>query len=159
MEIGAYLGRSTSYIASAVARRQNVNFYTVDTWQNQGMSEGERDTYGEFCANVQPWKDYIQTFRGFSWEVVKQWNRPIDLLWIDADHSYVAARRDVLDWVPFLKVKGWLCLDDYATAAGIAQVVRDVLLPICSSRRLVGKMWAARLARPLDRGGHPALRR
>jgi predicted O-methyltransferase YrrM len=38
----------------------------------------------------------------FSFDAVKQWNRPIDLLFIDGDHTENGVRRDWNDWNQFV---------------------------------------------------------
>src|SRR5207249_10783004 len=43
LEVGSYLGASSSIIGSAV-RRRNGQLHCVDTWQNQAMDEPERET-------------------------------------------------------------------------------------------------------------------
>lgn len=51
VEIGSYIGGSSSFLASA-AKEKNGVLYCVDTWENEGMSEGMRDTYDEFFLNT-----------------------------------------------------------------------------------------------------------
>jgi predicted O-methyltransferase YrrM len=107
VEIGAYLGSSTAYIASALGergKRGDIAFYTIDTWQNTAMTEGERNTYAEFLANIAPWGNRVRPLRGFSYDIARDWRKPVDMLFIDADHSYEAVRRDIADWAPWVKV-------------------------------------------------------
>lgn len=49
VEIGSYLGASSCYIA---ASKNCQKLYCIDTWANEGMSEGLRDTFDEFIINT-----------------------------------------------------------------------------------------------------------
>lgn len=49
VEIGSYLGASSCYIA---ASKNCQKLYCIDTWANEGMSEGLRDTFDEFIDNT-----------------------------------------------------------------------------------------------------------
>jgi predicted O-methyltransferase YrrM len=48
----------------------------------------------------------------FSFEAVKDWKIPIDLLFIDGDHSYEGVLRDWEDWSPFVVVGGIVIFHD-----------------------------------------------
>lgn len=54
----------------------------------------------------------VEFIRKFSHEAVSGWNRAIGLLFIDADHSYEAVRRDWEDWSPFVERGGLIALHD-----------------------------------------------
>jgi hypothetical protein len=51
LEIGSYLGASSCYLAAALSVHGG-HLYCVDTWENQTMPDGERDTFAEFQRNV-----------------------------------------------------------------------------------------------------------
>ena len=126
VEIGSYLGRSTCYIASALKGKQ-ATFYAVDTWENQGMSEGEWDTLDTFRQNTAPYREAIVEKRGFSYDVVLEMQDvAIDLLWIDGCHEYEAVKRDIADWLPLVKTDGLVCFDDYYRASKGHRVTRAV---------------------------------
>ena len=79
------------------------------------MSNGLRNTFKEFYRNIFRYKDKIKIIKGFSYNVVKDLQElKIDILWIDADHSYKACRRDIEDWLPLIKKKGYIIFHDYA---------------------------------------------
>src|SRR5581483_6669475 len=79
----------------------------------------------------------VQVEAGYSYDVVRRWSAEIDLLFIDADHSYEAVLRDVDDWSPFVRAGGWIALHDVWLEpppdpslfyAGPAAVVRERIL-------------------------------
>jgi len=102
VEIGSYLGASTCYLAAGL-RRRTARLFCVDTWENQTMPEGERDTYAIFRRNTAPFADVITAVRKRS-EVLSDGDLslPIDLAFIDGDHSYEAVVTD------FERLAGWM---------------------------------------------------
>lgn len=126
VEIGSYLGRSTCYIASAL-KGKHARFFAIDTWENQGMSEGEWDTLETFRKHTAPYRESIIEKRGFSYDVaLEMQDVAIDLLWIDGCHEYEAVKRDIADWLPLVKPGGVVCFDDYYTASRGHRVTRAV---------------------------------
>lgn len=114
VEIGAYLGRSTCFILEGLKRKKNIKFYTIDSFENQTMPEGLRDTYADFTKNTTPYKDRIIIKQGFSYNVVKDFPATqIEVLWIDGDHAYESVKKDIDDWLPLVKKKGKIIFHDY----------------------------------------------
>ncbi|KKO20370.1 MAG: class I SAM-dependent methyltransferase [Candidatus Brocadia sp.] len=124
VEIGSYLGASTVFLASAIKDRDG-HIYCVDTWSNEAMSEGKRDTFDEFLKNTGSMKDFITPLKGYSVEVAKTFNKGIDLLFIDGDHSYEATKSDVENWVPKVKDCGIIIFHDIGWAEGVKRVVNE----------------------------------
>jgi predicted O-methyltransferase YrrM len=98
VEIGSYLGASACCFGDGLASSGGSGrVYCIDTWQNDAMSDGNRDTLAEFSRNTAPFSHIINPVRGWSTEVVDDVARlaaPIDLLVIDGDHSYEGAKAD-----------------------------------------------------------------
>jgi predicted O-methyltransferase YrrM len=125
VEIGSYHGASTCLIASGI-KKKNSLLYCIDTWGNQTMPEGEKDTYGIFCKNTEKYKDVIVPVRGWSSEVVKTLSErieKIDFLFIDGDHSYQACKADWELYFPFLKKGSIVVFHDTGWAEGVNQVI------------------------------------
>jgi predicted O-methyltransferase YrrM len=134
VEVGSYLGASACFLASAVEDRgARAKVHCVDTWQNQGMSEGERDTWEEFLKNTIRYRKVIIPQRGFSTDIAENFTEEIDLLFLDGDHSYEQCRRDVIAWLPHLKPGGYIIFHDYGWAEGVKSVVRELIFPIQST--------------------------
>ncbi|MFW9874104.1 MAG: class I SAM-dependent methyltransferase [Candidatus Thorarchaeota archaeon] len=130
VEIGAFLGRSTCFLAEAVKKNQ-IKLYSIDTFENQGMSEGLRYTFNEYYRNIFPYKSYIKIIKGFSYEVVDKFeNIKIDLLWLDADHSYESTIQDIQNWLPLVKKNGYFIFHDYymkKRTSGVKKAVDEVI--------------------------------
>jgi hypothetical protein len=53
---------------------------------------------------------------------------PFDLIFIDAEHTYEAAKADILAWWPHLKDDGEMAVHDYITQQfpGVTKAVREL---------------------------------
>ena len=143
LEIGSYLGASASFLAEGI-RAGGGTVYAVDTWANQDMSEGPRDTYADFLKNVARLRQHIVPLRGRSEEIAKTFDDRIDLLFVDGDHSFEAARSDLEAWLPKVRNGGIVILHDYNWADGVRRAVREVLVPrqTGGGHRLDSMYWA-----------------
>lgn len=129
VEIGSYLGGSSVFLGSGAKEKKGI-LYCVDTWRNEGMSEGPRDTYDEFIHNITPYRKWIIPLRGWSTEKAKKFDKKIDLLFIDGDHTYEAVKGDVEAWLPKLKNNGIVIFHDYSWAPGVQRTIREMIKPI-----------------------------
>jgi len=59
------------------------------------------------CANSS-----VQWIEEFSYDASKNWNKPIDFLFIDGDHSYEGSLRDWEEWSIFIKKGGVVAFHD-----------------------------------------------
>jgi predicted O-methyltransferase YrrM len=127
VEIGAFKGKSTCFIAEGIGSKQ-IQFFTIDTWYNDAMQEGRQDVFADFLKNIEPYKDKITPLRGYSYEVRKNWpdERKIDFLWIDGDHSYEGVTRDTQDWLPLVKKNGFVCFHDYRDEPDVKKAVDEI---------------------------------
>ena len=148
LEVGSYLGASACFLAEGLSRLPgNAKLLCVDTWHNDTMPEGPRDTYGEFLSNTKPYAGIIIPHRGLSEEVAATIKPDLDLLFIDGDHSYNGCRTDVLCWLPRLKKGGTFVLHDYSYYPEIRKVVRELIdaNQIGKGRLVRSVYWAQKL--------------
>lgn len=127
-EIGAWIGRSSINLANAL-RGSGGHLYCIDPFlgRDVAMNDGRATAiYGDvldavgttqdeaFRSNVSAHgaTELVTQVQGYSHEVARDWSRQLDLLFIDADHSYESVRRDLDDWTPFVKPGGWLVMHD-----------------------------------------------
>lgn len=129
LEVGSYLGASACFLASG-CRKKNGTVYLVDTWSNDTMSEGLKDTYDEFLKNTKHWKDALIPLRGKSVAIAKNFSKKIDLIFIDADHSYQGCSSDIKAWFPYLKEDAIVVFHDYQWAEGVKAAVAEFVKPI-----------------------------
>jgi predicted O-methyltransferase YrrM len=128
LEIGSYLGASSCFLAAAARERGGV-LHCVDTWSNEAMSEGRRDTWEEFRTNTMPFAGVIRAHRGFSTDMAVDFEDPIALLFMDGDHSYDACKADLEAWFPHLAQGALLVMHDFGWAEGVKRVVEEIIMP------------------------------
>jgi predicted O-methyltransferase YrrM len=128
LEIGSYLGASSCYIAAALAPKGG-HLFCVDTWENQTMPEGERDTFKEFKNNTKAVADRITLIRKNSQDLIPSdfLENPLNLVFIDGDHSYKGAKNDYEKATPWIVGGGILAFHDCIAFEGVARTIGEAL--------------------------------
>ncbi len=144
VEIGSYLGASSSFIALAISeKRENATLYCIDTWQNDAMSAGKKDTYEAFQQNTLRFERFITPLCGNSVDVAKVFDKKIDFLFIDGDHSYEGVKADWNSWSPKLNKGAIVVFHDTSWAKGVQKVIEeDISLLVEKEKRLPNMYWA-----------------
>lgn len=137
VELGSWVGLTTSYLAEACRVRGGGRVYAVDTFE--GTKEGgthyasvDRHGGGTLDAFHEQLKradvqDFVTPLIGYTHEVVEDYpGRPIRFLLIDADHSYDGVRRDYECWFPLVAPGGLIVFHDYLMS-DVARFVDDVV--------------------------------
>jgi predicted O-methyltransferase YrrM len=115
-EIGSYLGASTAFLA-AVASVGGGHLHAVDTWQNDAMGiEPAEDTFQRFLENTRQFEHLITKHRGRAEHLAGE-VPPVDLLFIDGDHSYEGVTQNLKDYAGKIKPGGVLLLHDFNVEA------------------------------------------
>src|SRR5262245_50824733 len=68
LEIGSHLGSSALFLAAGL-KNLGGRLYCVDTWMNETMPDGPRNTYFEFSSNTRPYASIITPIRKKSQEL------------------------------------------------------------------------------------------
>ena len=131
VEIGCYGGLSTSYLATGCAVNGS-KVYAIDPFASDLDLQAIRTDH-KVSLQSKPSRDqvarrlkdtgmaeYVELIEGYSQEIVKSWNRPIDFLWIDGNHD--RAYEDYTDWAPFLKPRARVGVHDAHPVYGLARV-------------------------------------
>ena len=125
VEVGAYYGKSTAYMATEIANyNKKIKFDVVDTWQGSpehqvgGSFENEHcinDTlFDVFQKNMEPVKGYYNPIKMDSIEASKLYeDKSLDFVFIDASHEYEFVKNDILSWLPKVKVGGFIGGHDF----------------------------------------------
>jgi predicted O-methyltransferase YrrM len=126
LEIGSYLGASSRFLAAGMPGGGRL--YCVDTWNNETMPEGPRETLPEFRKNVAPFLDRITIVRKNSKDLAAaDVQLPLDLAFIDGDHSYMAVKRDFDTVSPWLGDGKILAFHDVTYFEGVSRVVGEAM--------------------------------
>ena len=146
VEIGSYLGASACCIASGLNKSSKL--YCIDSWNNDAMSEGIKETFNEFLVNTKEFEHLITPIRGMSYDVVdniKKLTNNIDMLFIDGDHSYEGVKKDWDLYSPLLKSGAIVIFHDVGWADGVKKVIKEDVKPFVlkdSNFELPNMYWA-----------------
>lgn len=133
VEVGAWFGKSTNYLAEKIRKsKKNINFTTVDTWKGTDDEELHQNIVGkfngdiffEFIDNTRLSNNYghFNIIKDTSENASKQFaNNSIDFIMIDAGHSYEALMSDFKYWYHKVKPGGYISGDDYGVFHGVTQ--------------------------------------
>lgn len=149
-EIGSYIGASACCFGASATANKNIQIICIDTWNNDAMTEGNRDTWTEFKNNTADFSEHVIPVRGFSTDVVEQVRAitpALDLLFVDGDHSYEGVKADWEAYKDFLRPGSIVIFHDYGWAEGVKRVVHEDVLPLVSSHDKLPNMWWGTLAK------------
>lgn len=118
VEVGCWKGRSACCMAVEIINSQKrIRFDCVDVWY-------EDYVYQEFLRNIEPVKSIIKPIRIDSVIGATRYpDRSLDFVFIDGDHSYDGVMRDLVAWIPKVKVGGILAGHDYEWNAEVTKAV------------------------------------
>jgi len=127
VELGSYLGASTCFLAAGASNVQGT-VTAIDLWNNETIAGGHRDTFAEFQRNTAGAAHLVRTLRKRTQDLTAEdIGGPIDLAFIDADHSYEATRSDAAFIAPQLAPDGVIAFHDATTFAGVGRAVAELL--------------------------------
>ncbi len=116
VEIGSARGRSAC--AMALACRQNgtgrvygIDPHTANDWTDGGTGGS---TYDFFVGRLRRYRltVWCEVIRATSDQAAATWDRPIDLLFIDGDHTYEGVRRDYELFAKWVRPRGMVAFHD-----------------------------------------------
>lgn len=150
VEIGSYVGASACCFGVAAKEHGEAKVICIDTWNNDAMTEGGRNTWDEFTKNTVEFKDFIIPVRGFSTDVVDAVSNSTssaDLLFIDGDHSYGGVKADWEAYKHLLNPGSVVIFHDYGWAEGVQRVVHEDVMPLVEHHGSLPNMWWGTLAK------------
>ncbi len=115
-EVGVKFGRTTFFLLDNVP---DLTIYSIDTDISMFYNNEVKNKYKERLIPIQ----------GYSYNVADQLqNKSIDLIFIDADHSYDSVKKDILAYTPKLKDHGILAghdIDYPGVNKAVCEIVKD----------------------------------
>ncbi len=147
VEIGSYIGASSFCLAAGLSNRsRSGKVYCIDTWNNDAMTEGIRDTMTEFSNNTSRFSKYIEPIRGRSTDPnivrrVAQLAGRIDFLFIDGDHRFDAVLSDWNTYQPLLSDRAIVAMHDIGWAEGVQRVVHEEIRPRTAQEAQSTNLW------------------
>lgn len=159
-EIGSWLGRSSYVLAKAIEDKKESCLYCIDPFnglgdepskiiykQKQGaLSKSLLEKFAENMENLGV-SDVIKVIQGYSFEIIRKFNKKIDLLFIDGNHNYKSVLNDYLEWSPLIKKGGYIVFHDVGAShtTGPKQVVEQEIVrnPIWGNQQLIDELYIA----------------
>lgn len=139
VEIGSYLGRSTTFLAMVLEQLETpghvvaIDPHTGDRQQLERLGVPELPSLDLFHRHIQA--------AGLSHRVVPvvkpahqaagEWTDAVDFLFVDGWHSYDAVMEDGRDWLPHLSPKAVVVFDDVGHYPEVQRAVEDLAAQGC----------------------------
>ncbi len=139
VEIGAFQGKSTCYLAERVIESgKAIKISVIDNWVGHPsdkdlVKEIEQlgDVFSTFKTNMERAGviKNLDIIRGDSSESASGFeDRSLDFVYIDAAHDYTSVVKDIKAWLPKVKVGGTIAGHDYGSPnSGVKDAVNSVL--------------------------------
>ncbi|MEM1165672.1 MAG: class I SAM-dependent methyltransferase [Planctomycetota bacterium] len=154
VEIGSFRGKSTVILALG-STDVNGHVTAIDPHIRtaaSGTDYGPADLEA-FHGTVDRWAvgDRIEHLTVRSEDARPRWSadRPIDLLWIDGDHTYEGVRRDLDDWRELVGPSGIIACHDFTHCEGVRraweETVRSATERWTEGRAVRSIVWATRV--------------
>lgn len=138
VELGAYKGKSTSFIVTEmINRNRNIKFYTIDTFQGDSGSTDKKEVEAykkvnvskmldEFIENTKHLPEKLNVLINNSDLCAKMFeDNSVDTIFIDAGHSYEAVLADLKAWYPKMKNGSTMAGHDYNSWEGVKKAVLE----------------------------------
>lgn len=122
VELGAFKGKSTCYLAEGARLGNGAHVFSIDAWDLPTNLRGKHgytdpETYRRYLQQIADMElgAYITTIQALSYAPAEGWGQPVGLLFIDASHEFKDVRHDYLSWERHVVDGGIVAFDDYAT--------------------------------------------
>lgn len=120
LEIGTNVGTSTIALAlGQQVRGTGRKVYTVDMNRHPQLDANLRE------AGV---AEQVEVIVSTSAELARSWTTPLELLWIDGDHSYPGCLADIGGFARHVVAGGYIALHDFAARMGVPRAVHEAIL-------------------------------
>ena len=126
VEVGSYLGKSARQFGKGLKRfRRKGVIHCVDRWCDYDGEDGA-EVRKRFDRLMKPFphkaiqEDSATAHKHFE-------DKSVDLLYIDANHSYECVKEDITNWYPKLKKNGILIGHDYSEKfPGVEKATKEI---------------------------------
>ncbi len=130
VELGAFHGKSTICLAQGSKKVGGGKVFSVDTFYWGTYLKEPKNFLDSFQRNVRKYslEDQVEPVISESGSAGDRWfGGSIRLLFIDADHSYKAVKRDFAVWERFIPVGGIIAFHDSLSWPGVVRFVFDLI--------------------------------
>jgi hypothetical protein len=140
VEVGAWKGRSIAYLGVEIINSgKDIKVDAVDTWEKMATEDYHntdvyvktKRLYTLFTSNISPVSSVVTPVRKTSLEAALQYeNNSLDVVFLDACHTYECVKEDIAAWLPKVKAGGYLAGHDYEWSEDVRRAVDESIAPI-----------------------------
>ncbi len=132
VEIGSWKGKSTIWLGRGSKAGKNMKIYAIDPHTGSSEHKGKCDdifTFEEFNRNVKDARvdDVIIPLVSTSQEAAENFDKPVEMIFIDGSHEYEFVKSDFELWFPKVVEGGVVAFHDTIEWAGPRKVVEESL--------------------------------
>lgn len=133
VEIGAWKGKSTAYMAVEIFNSQkDIRFDVIDTWAGSPTESQQKvirqgvDVYEKFLENLEPVIDVINPIKSDSVQASLRYeDESLDFVFIDGNHLYQNCKYDIQSYLPKVKKGGVISGHDWRAHPEVQKAVRE----------------------------------
>lgn len=131
VELGSYKGRSAIAMAQSGHRVTCVDRFEPEELEFLPLKDHRSGNFGpsDIEANAQRYGVQVSVYQSDTATMGRMWDvlgwRPVNLLFIDADHSYEGVKADADAWLPLVAPDGVVVFDD-SYWPGVAQLLGEL---------------------------------
>jgi MMP 1-O-methyltransferase len=121
VEIGSWKGKSTVCLGLGSKQGASLPIYAVDPHADY--------RFGDFKANVERAgiSELVRPIASLSQPAADDFDKPIELLFVDGSHEYDLVLEDFEKWVPKVVEGGWVAFHDTTWTPGPRKVVGQAI--------------------------------
>jgi predicted O-methyltransferase YrrM len=115
VEIGSARGKSACYVGTALKQNGSGHLYAVDPHTTTSWNDSNSvNTFDIMRANLAALdlNDTVTILRQFSDVAIESVPKPIDMIFIDGDHTYEGVKADWDLYTPHMSQFGWVVFHD-----------------------------------------------
>lgn len=109
-EIGVFQGGGSLIFLTALP---TCRFFAIDNFSEGPPSPPYKSTKDAFLVYTKPFENRIKIFEGDSVEIGQIWRLPLDICFVDGCHYGYYPEEDISNFMPWIKPKGYMLIDDY----------------------------------------------
>lgn len=138
IEVGSFCGKSSMALADGI----KGHLYCVENFSGADCQQFSPERVkATFLENMKDFEEKYSLIEMDSLEAAQKCDSPVDMIFIDASHKYEDVKRDILAWLPHVKIL--ICGHDYDM-----KEVRKAVDEIFGSsvKKAFGEIWYVEVA-------------
>jgi predicted O-methyltransferase YrrM len=120
VELGVHQGYTALMLSYGARQGNGAHVWGFDPWDTDGNvygpefdNEGARK-WAQYNVRAKGHTKDVHLTQAFSTDAADSWDgRPVGLLYVDGDHTYLGCRSDILAWARHLAPGAVIAIDDY----------------------------------------------